>query len=77
MNIPLESVTVRTIAAETGLSIATVSRVLNGHLHVAPRTRAAVQSALAGHGAAGPTARRGAGAPGRERCRSSSAARTC
>ena len=59
---PAESATVRTVAAETGLSIATVSRVLNGHPHVAPRTRAAVQSALAAHGAAGPTARRGAGA---------------
>lgn len=58
---PAESATVRTVAAETGLSIATVSRVLNGRANVAPRTRATVESALAAHGAAGPTARRHAG----------------
>ncbi|MDI1465158.1 LacI family DNA-binding transcriptional regulator [Catellatospora sp. KI3] len=34
---------VRDIAAETGLSIATVSRVLNGYPHVAPRTRDLIQ----------------------------------
>ena len=34
-------VTVRAIAAETGLSIATVSRVLNGGDNVAADTRAA------------------------------------
>ncbi|GAB4051298.1 LacI family DNA-binding transcriptional regulator [Catellatospora paridis] len=38
--------TVRDIAAETGLSIATVSRVLNGYPHVAPRTRDLVQQAV-------------------------------
>src|SRR5919109_999133 len=32
-------VTVRDIAAQTGVSIATVSRVLNGRDHVAPETR--------------------------------------
>ena len=32
-------VTVRDIAAQTGVSIATVSRVLNGRDHVAPQTR--------------------------------------
>ena len=38
-------VTVRDIAAETGVSIATVSRVLNGHARVAPETRELVQRA--------------------------------
>ncbi|MET7857579.1 LacI family DNA-binding transcriptional regulator [Streptomyces sp. NPDC005318] len=38
-------VTVRAIAAEAGVSIATVSRVLNGHAHVTPQTRDAVRGA--------------------------------
>src|SRR5215831_3137817 len=38
-------VTVRDIAAQTGVSIATVSRVLNGQDHVAPETRELVQRA--------------------------------
>jgi LacI family transcriptional regulator len=38
-------VTVRDIAAQTGVSIATVSRVLNGQAHVAPQTRELVQRA--------------------------------
>jgi len=38
-------VTVRDIAAQTGVSIATVSRVLNGHANVAPETRELVQQA--------------------------------
>lgn len=38
-------VTVRDIAAQTGVSIATVSRVLNGQAHVAPETRELVQQA--------------------------------
>src|SRR5262245_64944656 len=38
--------TVRQVAAETGLSIATVSRVLNGHPHVAPHTRDLIQQAV-------------------------------
>jgi LacI family transcriptional regulator len=38
-------VTVRDIAARTGVSIATVSRVLNGRDHVAPETRELVQNA--------------------------------
>src|SRR6266496_492758 len=38
-------VTVRDIAAQTGVSIATVSRVLNGRDHVAPQTRALVRAA--------------------------------
>jgi LacI family transcriptional regulator len=39
-------VTVRQVAAQTGLSIATVSRVLNGHPHVAPHTRDLIQQAV-------------------------------
>ena len=39
--------TVRDIAAETGVSIATVSRVLNDHANVAPRTRELVLQAVA------------------------------
>ncbi|WP_211269035.1 LacI family DNA-binding transcriptional regulator [Saccharothrix syringae] len=39
-------VTVRDIAAETGVSIATVSRVLNDHANVAPRTRDLVLRAV-------------------------------
>jgi LacI family transcriptional regulator len=38
--------TVRDIAAHTGVSIATVSRVLNGRAHVAPDTRRRVQAAM-------------------------------
>jgi len=38
-------VTVRDIAAQAGVSIATVSRVLNGRAHVAPETRELVQRA--------------------------------
>jgi len=38
-------VTVRDIAAQTGVSIATVSRVLNGQAHVAPETRELVKQA--------------------------------
>ncbi|WP_372494205.1 LacI family DNA-binding transcriptional regulator [Actinoallomurus purpureus] len=37
--------TVRQVAEETGLSIATVSRVLNGQNNVAPRTREVVLEA--------------------------------
>src|SRR2546430_8078817 len=38
-------ITVRDIAAQTGVSIATVSRVLNGRDHVAPETRDLVRNA--------------------------------
>ena len=38
--------TVREVAASTGVSIATVSRVLNGHPHVAEATRERVQGAM-------------------------------
>src|ERR1700756_4072137 len=41
-----QRVTVRDLAAETGVSIATVSRVLNNQAHVAPHTRDLVERAL-------------------------------
>src|SRR5258707_7245679 len=46
-------VTVRDIAAQAGVSIATVSRALNGRDHVAPETRDLVRAA-AGQLRAGP-----------------------
>jgi LacI family transcriptional regulator len=49
--------TVRDIASETGLSIATVSRVLNNHAHVAARTRELVQQAVERLGARAPSPR--------------------
>ena len=49
--------TVRDIATETGLSIATVSRVLNGHPHVAPHTRELIQQAVQRLGAKAPSPR--------------------
>ncbi|MFI0941688.1 LacI family DNA-binding transcriptional regulator [Streptomyces sp. NPDC021020] len=56
---PGSRATVRAIAAEAGVSIATVSRVMNGHASVAPDTREAVRRAAARLGAHAP-ARRGA-----------------
>ena len=41
-----QRVTVRDLAAETGVSIATVSRVLNNQANVAPDTRELVQRAV-------------------------------
>jgi LacI family transcriptional regulator len=41
-----QRLTVRDLAAEVGVSIATVSRVLNGHVNVAPRTRDLVLRAV-------------------------------
>jgi LacI family transcriptional regulator len=52
-------VTVRDVAAETGLSIATVSRVLNGYAHVAPQTRELVQAAVRRLGPHAPRSRAG------------------
>ena len=52
-------VTVRAIAAEAGVSIATVSRVMNGHVQVAPETQERVRRAGERLGAPAP-ARRGA-----------------
>src|ERR1700728_2613119 len=51
-------VTVRDIAAETGLSIATVSRVLNGGGNVAPGTFARVHSVVQRLGDRAPAPRR-------------------
>ncbi|MGX7826320.1 LacI family DNA-binding transcriptional regulator [Actinokineospora sp. 24-640] len=51
--------TVRDVAATTGLSIATVSRVLNGQANVAPHTREAVLRAVDELGAKAPRARTG------------------
>jgi LacI family transcriptional regulator len=54
-----QRVTVRDLAAETGVSIATVSRVLNNQAHVAPHTRELVQRAaerLSGQASGPPTA---------------------
>jgi len=54
--------TVRDVAAETGLSIATVSRVLNGQANVAPHTRDTVLQAMGRLGDLAPR-RRGAVGP--------------
>jgi LacI family transcriptional regulator len=51
-------VTVRAVAAETGLSIATVSRVLNGGGNVAPDTRQRVREVVERLGARAPEPRR-------------------
>lgn len=50
--------TVRGVAAAAGVSIATVSRVLNGHGNVAPATRELVERAVRELGGAGPRPRR-------------------
>ncbi|MDX6208257.1 MAG: hypothetical protein QOE24_648, partial [Frankiales bacterium] len=52
--------TVRDVAAETGVSIATVSRVLNDHASVSPETRELVRQAVErlGEHAPGPRATR-------------------
>ncbi|WP_433206447.1 LacI family DNA-binding transcriptional regulator [Dactylosporangium sp. CS-047395] len=55
-------VTIRDVAAQTGLSIATISRVLNGRANVAPDTREKVLQAMGGLGKRAPR-RRGAGVP--------------
>jgi len=52
--------TVRDIATELGVSIATVSRVLNDHPHVAPETRELVNAAIKRLGGRAPGARRSA-----------------
>jgi LacI family transcriptional regulator len=43
------SATIATIADEVGVSLATVSKVLNGHADVAPKTRARVEASLERH----------------------------
>ncbi|SFR83678.1 transcriptional regulator, LacI family [Agromyces sp. CF514] len=54
---PRARASVRDVAEATGLSIATVSRVLNGNAQVAPATRELVLGALEGLGSAAPIAR--------------------
>jgi LacI family transcriptional regulator len=44
-----ERATLATVAASAGVSVATVSRVLNGHADVGPATRALVESLLRQH----------------------------
>ena len=51
--------TVRQIAADAGVSIATVSRVLNGHTNVSPTTRTRVEAAIAARAPAVLMPRRG------------------
>jgi LacI family transcriptional regulator len=53
--------TLATIAASAGVSVATVSKVLNGREDVAPDTRALVEELLRRHAYVSPTARRSAG----------------
>ncbi|MEV4220684.1 LacI family DNA-binding transcriptional regulator [Nonomuraea sp. NPDC049725] len=43
------SATIATVAGEVGVSVTTVSKVLNGHPDVAPETRARVEASLARH----------------------------
>ena len=43
-------ITISTIAAEAGVSVPTVSRVLNGRSDVAPQTRARIEQLLRDHG---------------------------
>lgn len=52
--------TIAAIAAEVGVSVPTVSKVLNGRRDVAPETRARVEATIAKHGY---RARRGVGRP--------------
>ncbi|GAA3021417.1 LacI family DNA-binding transcriptional regulator [Streptosporangium longisporum] len=54
---PRARATVRDVAAETGLSIATVSRVLNGRANVAPHTRDLVLEAVGRLGGQAPRPR--------------------
>jgi len=56
--------TLATVAASAGVSVATVSKVLNGRSDVAPATRSLVQSLLLQHDYVAPAPRRGeAGEP--------------
>jgi LacI family transcriptional regulator len=54
---PGAKVTVRAIAAEAGVSIATVSRVMNGHVQVAPETQELVRQAVGRLGGPAPARR--------------------
>jgi LacI family transcriptional regulator len=61
-------VTVRAIAAEAGVSIATVSRVMNGNVQVAPETQELVRRAGERLGAPAPARRGAAGGAVYVRC---------
>lgn len=65
---PGSRATVRAIAAEAGVSIATVSRVMNGQANVAPDTRELVRRAVARLGAPAPARRGTAGGAIYVRC---------
>jgi LacI family transcriptional regulator len=56
---PVTKPSVRAVAAAAGVSIATVSRVLNGQGNVTPETRALVERAMAGLDGPGPYPRGG------------------
>ncbi len=56
--------TLATVAASAGVSVATVSKVLNGRSDVAPATRSLVQSLLLRHDYVAPTPRRAEAALG-------------
>jgi DNA-binding LacI/PurR family transcriptional regulator len=56
------SATIATIADEVGVSLTTVSKVLNGHSDVAAETRARVEASLERHGYTRRTKRRATGA---------------
>ncbi len=56
---PVTKPTVRAVAAAAGVSIATVSRVLNGQGNVTPETRALVERTVAGLDGPGPYPRGG------------------
>jgi LacI family transcriptional regulator len=58
MSKPSERVTLATIAASAGVSVSTVSKVINGRGDVSPATRARVRSLLTKHGYVPPAARR-------------------
>ena len=60
---PGRRVTVRAIAAQSGVSIATVSRVLTGQTNVAPETRELVQRTVEQLGAQAPAPARANPAP--------------
>lgn len=58
MSKPSERVTLAAIAASAGVSVATVSKVLNGRTDVSPSTRSLVRSLLTEHGYVRPSSRR-------------------
>jgi DNA-binding LacI/PurR family transcriptional regulator len=60
---PRRPVTIATIAAEAGVSVPTVSRVLNGRSDVAPQTRARIEQLLRAHGYRKPRRRAWASPP--------------